>query len=367
MKLSNFICRSLSLLLCVIFLCAATSRPAAAQAQTPLTSEELLQLVRQLPKNPGVKDEIITELRRRGIGFPLTGGMRSVVATKSRNDAELRRALEEAERRRANPAEAVAMPTEAEAAEVLEKARAESALAVEQMPDFVVKQLVTRKIALGATRNWTTTDRLVVAVSFRVSGGEQYRVLAVNGIQGAPNERESNTYMQVGGSTSTGEFVSVLAELFREGTKAKFKTVAAETLGARRTIVYEFTVEKPNSHQTISASGAETITTGYHGRVWVDAESARVLRIESNSNTSDIPADYPVRAARRQIDYGWVTIAERPYLLPSQSLVEMTVRQAGQPYQSRNEIRFRNYQKYGTEIKVIEEDVFEEEPAGKKP
>ena len=362
MKLRNLSSNLLSILFCAIALCSAVARPVAAQTQAPLTSDEFLRIVMQLPKRPGLKDELIAELRRRGIGFPLTSGLRSVVATKSGNDAELRRALEEAERRRLNPEVVAPAPSEAEATAILEKARAEAALAVEQMPDFVVKQLVTRKVAAGTTRNWTTTDRLVVAVSVRVTGGEQYRVLAVNGIQGATNERESGSYMQVGGATSTGEFVTVLAGLFREETQAKFRAVAAESVGARRTIVYEFDVEKANSHQTISASGAETITTGYRGRIWVDRENARVLRIESEATVSDIPAAYPVRAARRVVEYDWVKIAGQPYLLPSRSLVEMTVVEAGQLYQRRNEIRFRNYQKYGTEIKVIEEDVFEDEP-----
>ena len=34
-----------------------------------------------------LRDEIVEEIRKRGIGFPLTDGMRSLVATKSGNDA----------------------------------------------------------------------------------------------------------------------------------------------------------------------------------------------------------------------------------------------------------------------------------------
>ena len=38
----------------------------------------------------GKSDEIVEEIRKRGIGFPLTEGMRSLVATKSGSDALLR-------------------------------------------------------------------------------------------------------------------------------------------------------------------------------------------------------------------------------------------------------------------------------------
>src|ERR1700704_202274 len=69
----------------------------------PLTSQELVHLVYQLPKHPELHDQVVEEVRTRGIGFPLTDGMRSLVAAKSGSDATLRRTLEEAERRRANP------------------------------------------------------------------------------------------------------------------------------------------------------------------------------------------------------------------------------------------------------------------------
>jgi len=354
-------------LLCLVLLGAFTLRVSAQTQQAPLTNEEFLQLVWQLPKNPGARAQLIEALRRRGIGFELKPGLRSVVATKSGNDAELRRAVDEAERRRLNPSAAAALPTEAEAAEMLDRARAAALEASEQMPDFVVKQLVTRAHAQGTTRNWVTSDRLVVAVSFRVQGGEQYRLLAVNGVPGAGDGREAGSYEQAGGATSTGEFVSVLAQLFREDSKTEFKAVDTDTLAGRPTLVYEYRVKRPNSKQTISAAGAERITTGHSGRLWIDRENARVLRIESDAEAADIPAAYPVRAARRRIDYEWVNIAERPYLLPSRSVVELTAAQGGQLFQSRNDIRFRNYQKYGTEIKVIEEDIIEDEPAERKP
>lgn len=341
---------------------------AQAQQQAPLTNAEFVRLVQQLPRQPGLKAELIEAVRQRGIGFPLTSGLRSLVATKSGNDVDLRRALEEAERRRLNP-EASAPPSEAEAAETLSKAREAALGAAEQMPDFVVKQLVTRSQAMGTTRNWVTADRLVVAVSFREEEGEKYRLLALNGVpsSSAADARESGSYEQAGGSTSTGEFVSVLAQLFREDSQTDFKAVGTDTVDGRRTLVYEYEVKRAHSKQTIMASGAERITTGHRGRLWIDRENWRVLRLESDASAEDIPAAYPVRAARRTVEYGWVSINEQPYLLPSRSVVELTIQQGGgRLYQTRNDIRFRNYQKYGTEIKVIEEDIVDEPPPEEK-
>ena len=49
----------------------------------------------QLQKNPGERDRIIDEIRKRGIGFPLTPGLLGLTATKSGNDSLLRHTLEE--------------------------------------------------------------------------------------------------------------------------------------------------------------------------------------------------------------------------------------------------------------------------------
>src|SRR5215212_9977425 len=131
-----------------------------ARAQTgPITSQELVRLVYQLPAHPEKRDELIEEIRKRGIDFQLTAGLRSVVATKSGNDVLLRRTLEEAERRRLNPTTAT-LPSEAEAQDLLAKARVATLAASEAMPDFIVKQQITRSRAFNKTNNWTTLDRL---------------------------------------------------------------------------------------------------------------------------------------------------------------------------------------------------------------
>src|SRR6185295_2220478 len=89
------------LLLALILLCSCV--PLSAQTPKPLTSQEVVSLLYQLQRNPDMRDEIVEQIRKRGIGFELTSGMRSLVATKSGNDALLRRTIEEADRRRVNP------------------------------------------------------------------------------------------------------------------------------------------------------------------------------------------------------------------------------------------------------------------------
>ena len=311
-------------------------------------------MVQQIPNNAAAKEQLVAAIRERGLGFTLTSGLRSLVATKSGNDVLLRRTLEEAERRRENPT-ASALPSAAEGNALLDKAREATKGATEGMPDFTVKQIISRYHSPGGLNNWTLDDRLTVAVGYRQSGQEDYKLLAINDL---PFEKNQNGqgYQQAGGASSTGEFVTVLSSLFAEESQTVFKMVDTDLLRGRRAIVYEYAVKVENSRQTISAPGLtdEVITTGYRGRVWLDRETYRVLRLESIA--TDIPNRYPVTAASRVIDYEWVTINEREYLLPSRADVQLAARVQRDKFYSRNDIRFRGYRKFGAEVKIIEED-----------
>jgi hypothetical protein len=338
---------------------------AQQQRQTPLTNAEFLATVRQLPQHPNLKEQLIGEIRRRGIDFTLTSGLRAFVATKSGNDEELRRVLEEAERRFLNPKEATPLPSEAETADVLAKARAATLEATEQMPDFVVKQLVTRSSALENTQNWRVSDRLVVGVSYRVSEGEQYRLLNVNG-SAAPAGAEKGDYREAGGANSTGEFVSILKGLFAEESHAEFKPLDTDTLRGRRALVYTYDIKKVNSKWLLD-HGDSSVIAAHRGKVWIDREKFRVLRVESTSY--DVPSSFAITASNVAVDYDWVTIpGQGEYLLPSHSVIVMTVAERGQVEQYRNDIRFRNYQKFGTELKILDDDIIDEDvPAETQP
>lgn len=348
-------------LLSLALLCALFVNAKAQSGDKPLTSQELVHLVYQLPSHPEMKDEVVSEIRRRGIGFPLTDGLRSVVASKSGNDALLRRTLEEAERRRLNPT-ASALPSEAEGREVLAQAKTAALAATEAMPDFIVKESIVRSYALAGTNNWNVLDRLTVAVSYRASTGEEYKVLAVNGMPAGDASGQAmdgmSYWRQVGGSASTGDYVGKLAMIFDDQSQAEFKPIDTDLLRGHRTIVYEYRIKKPYARWHLMNDKMGVIAP-YHGRVWVDRESYRVLRFEMISDLlpTDIPPGFNILAVSNTIDYDWVNIAERQYLLPSSSdTVTTTVAEGGGgPIQRRNLIRFRGYQKFGSEVKIIED------------
>lgn len=340
---------------CVVLLLFITPAVFAQSQQRPLSSSEIVNLVYQLPRHPEKRDEIVEEIRRRGIGFPLTDGMRSLVATKSRNDALLRRTLEEAERRRVNPT-ASALPPENEANESLERTRNVTLAAANAMPDFIVKQLIRRSVAYGTTTNWIPQDNLAIAVGYRANGGEEYKLLSVNGVPSADDVKPTRDYSRyVKGATSSGvEYISALADIFKPQSQTEFRLVDTDLVRDRRALIFEYTIKKPNSQLTLSTgTTGSALAVGSRGRIWIDRELDRVLRFEQIA--TEITAGFPITAARSLIDYDWVLIGERKYLLPTQSEILMTTIQGNIVLQSRNAIRFRSYQKFGAELKVIDE------------
>jgi hypothetical protein len=181
--------------------------------------------------------------------------------------------------------------------------------------------------------------------------------------------KESKEYgAYVGGATSTGEYVTGLASIFKPESRTAFKLVDTDLLRGRRTLVYEFEIERPHSSLSLKAD-RDTVTAGSRGRIWIDREKNRILRFEQIA--TEIAPGFPITAASSLIDYDWVTINEQPFLLPSHADILITSVYRGQTIQKRNEIRFRGYQKYGAELKVIDEidekDFPPEPPEPQKP
>jgi hypothetical protein len=358
--------RKLSFVIALLaFLIVQPVKLAAQSEGQPLTSKEIVGLLYLLPRHPDKLDDIVAEIRKRGIGFPLTDGMRSLVATKSGNDPLLRRTLEEAERRRVNPT-ASALPSESEGNDLLERTRNVTLAAANAMPDFIVKQIIKRSVAYGSTANWLPQDNLTIAVGYRANAGEEYKLLTVNGLPPSDDVKESKDYSKyVKGATSSGvEYISALADIFKPESRTEFKLVDTDVVQNRRAAVYEYDVKREFSQLTLSVGKESSTVVGSRGRIWIDRELDRVVRFEQIA--TDIPGDFPITAASSLIDYDWVNINDHKYLLPTHSEILMTTNQSKFVVQSRNDIRFRSYQKFGAELKVIDE-VGEDDTPPEKP
>ncbi|HVE58538.1 MAG TPA: hypothetical protein VNB22_17020 [Pyrinomonadaceae bacterium] len=353
--------RILSVILILILSSFIFAQSTAIQ-QKPLTQAEYVKMLYDVQKTPGNIPELIETIRTRGIGFVLTDGIRGLTRTKGANNEELKRTLEEADRRRQNPAESK-LPSEKEAIEIWTKAQAANLAAIEEMPDFVVKQLISRSAAYAGTNNWKSLDRLIVAVSYSTEKGEQYQVLALNGTR-VIAEKGGN-YGGLSGATTSGEFVVALEKLFKTESKTTYKLIDTDLIRNRKAFVFEYEIAIENNKSGALGFGDTSpifIQVGQKGKVWIDRETFRVLR--NDYQATDIPRDFPIRVFSKLIDYDWVEISGAKYLLPASATGIFTTQEGQQLFQDKNLIRFKEYQKYGSEVKILdgdEEEVKDEE------
>src|SRR5262249_43746267 len=149
---------------------------------------------------------------------------------------------------------------------------------------------------------------------------ESYKNIKVNGkaIKGAPEES---------GTWSSGEFGTILADLFMPGM-ADFKYSQEANIVHRQASVYDYKVDRVRSGWTISVPG-QYIRPAYRGAVWIDKETAHVLRIEMEAR--DIPAEFPRATAETAVDYDFVTLgtAEK-FVLPVRAEILSCVRGANE-------------------------------------
>lgn len=346
-------------LLLVSFI-AAFSLVAIGQDK-PLAQTEYVRMLYAIKGNSGI-EPLVEALRRRGINFAVSDGLRGLTRSKSGNNEDLKRALEEAERRRLNP-EATKLPPPSVSSSILEKTTVNTLALLDDMPDFVVKQVITRSEAYAGTGNWRPYDNLIIAVSYSSEKGEQYKVLSKNG---APVDSEtSNSYSGLDGATSGGEFVEDLTKIFKADSKTRFEVESTDVVRGRAALVYNYQIELANNkHGGVGLKGPiyRSSPAGEKGRIWIDKDNFRVLRIEYQ--LIDIEPNFPVKAVTKFIDYDQVEIAGEKYLLPVLSDFRGVVESTGKCFESRNLIRFKNYQKFGSEVRILDDDI-EPTPAEK--
>lgn len=204
-------------------------------------------------------------------------------------------------------------------------------------------QNVARYIQTSENKDWRLDDNLEIELTYRVGKGEDFNLLRVDG------KSTKQTYADIGGATSTGEFGSTIAAVFAPSSKAEFKEVKRETFRNRPTVVYDFKIKRANSLSTLTErSHGKKVVAGYSGTLWIDTESKRVLRIESNND--EIPAGFPITLSENAIEYDWVTIAGERYLLPVHAEVLLGIDST--KYYTKNVIEFRNYRRFEAKIKI---------------
>ena len=234
-----------------------------------------------------------------------------------------------------NQAEAVDAKKHANAYdELIDKTREWALTFTEGLPNFLCQQSTTRYVEQSRSAGFEPVDLITAKVLYE-EGRERYSEITVGG------HRTNKGMMELGGSTSTGEFASILGGLFESASQAQFKFFQSTTVEREPAAIYDFKVALPRSNWSIQVGG-QLLRPAYSGSVWIDKASGQVRRIEMQAE--NIPKDFPDDTVASAVDYSEVLLGAKKFLLPVHA--ENLSCQRGSPICSKNAIDFRDYHKY---------------------
>jgi hypothetical protein len=224
---------------------------------------------------------------------------------------------------------------------VLEKAREAAGSFLDTLPNYVCQEFMTRYASSSHVVSWQPLDVVSTALVYE-DGRESYRDVSINGKLTKKNIED------LPGSWSTGEFGTVLADVFSPSTAADFHYRRESRAGGRSAMVYDFSVAREHSHWRIMVA-SQMVQPSYRGSVWIDKETKRVLRIEMQATR--LPEAFPSDKVESATDYEFVRFADRQFLVPVHA--ETLSCERGTDNCGRNTIDFRNYHKYSGESSII--------------
>ena len=208
------------------------------------------------------------------------------------------------------------------------------------LPNFVCQQSTTRYMQESKSSGWQVQDVVTAKVVYE-DGKEDYREITVGG------KRTNKGMLDLGGSTSTGEFASTLRSLFSDGSRAQFKFYRSTTIRDSPAAIYDFKVALPNSNW-FTKIGGQGLRPAYSGSVWIERSTAQVRRIEMQAD--NIPQDFPLDTVQWAVDYENVRLGTASFLLPVHA--ENLACWRGSPMCTKNEVDFRDYHKYSGESTI---------------
>jgi hypothetical protein len=250
------------------------------------------------------------------------------------------------------PQETAAGPIQSDP--VIEAARRWALRYSQTLPDFVCTEFIHRY------QNWTGTDFQFDTLTFRVSFYRQREAYELV----ARNQRPSHQRVEsLNGSITRGEFGSALRLVFDDASAAVFEAQRPKRIEGRAVATYGYAVRLESSRYELEY-GSHRIVSAYHGSVYIDPSTSRVLRLTTEV---DPPADFPIRQVATTIDYDLRAIGEEQYLLPIRAEVRMfelpseevlkrlsrnDAATARRGVRYRNIVEFRDYRKFSADSKL---------------
>jgi hypothetical protein len=248
-------------------------------------------------------------------------------------------------------------PNSIEQKKIVDEVRTYALNYSKQLPDFICLQ-VTRRYIDYKRDYWRLADTVTARLSY-FGQKEDYKVVLVNN-QAITTDMSIE---QLGGTTSAGEFGSMMRDIFLPESEARFEWERWATLRGKRMYVFSYDVQQPRSRYHIMVEKTLDIVPAYRGLIYVDHDNNMVSRI--TMEPYDIPLTFPVQAVKTILDYDLQKIGSNDYMLPLKAVVSSRTAR----YNTKNDVEFRMYRKFGTETTIkfdtpepLPEDKLKEKP-----
>jgi len=234
-------------------------------------------------------------------------------------------------------------PLSADAAtQVIERARQNALDYMQSLPNFMCVQVTNRSFDPSGTGRWKPRDSIAELLRYH-DHAETRTTLEVDG-RGSTTDRQG---MQ--GSLSAGEFGGVLRAIFSPSAQGEFTWKETDALNSGTVQVFTYRVPLAHSSFAVAGSNGKEVLVGFHGQVFVDSATQSVRRLTLIAD--DLPKGFPTHSTRIDVDYDYVAIGDRDYLVPVSAEMRLT---QGRHEAVLNTMEFRDYRHFGSTAKMVE-------------
>ncbi len=248
----------------------------------------------------------------------------------------------------ASKAPPIPPPNSVRQKEILDRIKQYAMTYTQNLPNFICVEATRQYIDPNASDHYRSIGTILAKLSYS-EGQEKYEVYSVNG------HYQNNTSMEraniQGGAISTGEFGSLMREIFEPSSEAEFAWDHWGTLRGRRMAVFNYFIDSGHSSWSITYElgrpDEQRIITAYKGLIYADENTGEVARIKFIA--VNIPKSFPVSETTEILDYDQADISGQSYIVPMAAKLYMT---AGRD-KTKNELEFRNYRKFGVESGIV--------------
>ncbi len=150
----------------------------------------------------------------------------------------------------------MAAPDAAQQKEILAAVTENALNYSDSLPNFICLQVTQRYVDRAGGDHFVPTDKIAERLSY-FEHKEDYKVISVNDAPVTNRKHE-----KLGGATSSGEFGTMLREIFEPASQTEFQWERWGKLRAHIMHVYSFRVRLENSQYHITAEDVQRTVTG---------------------------------------------------------------------------------------------------------